>query len=93
MFVSLLTMGGCREEVRLFSGLKPDHPPAWTAGCATVTTLQPTLRWQTLAAREAKEQEPSVSRVTYDLRIWLAAHDSPSTLVYAREGLRCAAIS
>lgn len=88
LLVSLLALGGCRQEVSVFSGLKPDTPPARTDGCTSVTSRQPTLRWQAfVAARNATEREPGVSGITYELKIWVAAHDAPGNLVYAREGL------
>ena len=81
----LVALGGCVEEVRGISGLKPEQPPAVRPGCATLTSLEPTLRWQAFPAKETAE--PGLSGVTYDLKIWVAAHDAPGNLVYAREGL------
>jgi len=49
-----------------------------------VTELQPSLRWQ---AFSLPEPEGSLSEVTYEVKIWAAAHDTPGQLVYAREGL------
>lgn len=49
-----------------------------------MTELQPSLRWQ---AFSLPEPEGSLSEVTYEVKIWAAAHDAPGQLVYAREGL------
>ncbi|MBI3806904.1 MAG: hypothetical protein HY281_05225 [Nitrospirae bacterium] len=88
VLVSLLALGGCSHEVSVFSGLKPETPPARSDGCAAVTSRQPTLRWQAfLAAREAAESVPGASGITYELKIWMADHDAPGKLVYVREGL------
>jgi len=88
VLVSLLALGGCSHEVSVFSGLKPETPPARSDGCASVTSRQPTLRWQVfLAAREAAESVPGVSGITYELKILVVDHDAPGKLVYVREGL------
>ncbi len=88
LLVSLLACGGCMHEAQVFSGLKPDHPPAWNHGCAPVTVRQPTLRWQAFVApREATANEPSEHSLTYELRIWEANQDVRGPLVYARAGL------
>jgi hypothetical protein len=90
VLVTFLALGGCTQtqEVTVFSGLKPETPPARSHGCASVTSRQPTLRWQAfLWAREATEDVPSVSGITYELKVWVADHDAPSKLVYVREGL------
>ena len=87
VLVSLLALGGCTQAVSVFSGLKPENPPAWSASCASVASRQPALRWQPFAAKEATESESGVSGITYELKIWVAAHDAPGKLVYAREGL------
>jgi hypothetical protein len=88
VLASLLALGGCSHEVSVFSGLKPETPPARSDGCSSVTSRQPTLRWQAfLAAREASENVPGVSGITYELKIWVADHDAPGKLVYVREGL------
>lgn len=82
--LSLITLAGCVEDAAVFSGLKPDYPPPFRAGCATVTVLQPALRWQ---AFSPVETEGRVGEVMYELKVWAAAHDAPGKLVYAREGL------
>ena len=94
VLAGLLALGGCSHEVSVFSGLKPETPPARSDGCAPVTSRQPTLRWQTFsgwryfpAAREAAESVPGVSGITYELKVWVAGHDAPGKLVYVREGL------
>jgi hypothetical protein len=88
--VSLLALSACTQtqEVTVFSGLKPETPPARSDGCAPVTSRQPTLRWQAfLAAREATESVPGLCGITYELKVWVADHDAPGKLVYVREGL------
>jgi hypothetical protein len=86
--LSLGCLAGCVEEVKVFSGLKPAYPPAVTHGCTTVTSLQPTFRWQPYLEREGDEGSPSITAVTYQLRIWLEEHGAPGVLVYTREGVR-----
>jgi hypothetical protein len=83
----LMTLAGCVEEAAVFSGLKPDYPPPLMAGCPTVTSLQPALRWHVFTARDVGESDSKISDVKYDLKIWVAAHGAPGNLVYAREGL------
>lgn len=88
VLAGLLALSGCSHEASVFSGLKPETPPALRGDCAPVTSRQPTLRWQAFpAAREAAENAPGVSDITYELKIWAADHDAPGELVYAREGL------
>ncbi|MGC3973438.1 MAG: hypothetical protein QM771_03530 [Nitrospira sp.] len=83
--LSLLALAGCADEAAVFSGLKPEHPPPFAAGCATLTVLHPSLRWQTFSPAELKGR---VGEVTYELKVWAAAHDAPGKLIYAREELR-----
>src|SRR5574337_986387 len=67
--LSLITLAGCVEDAAVFSGLKPDYPPPFRAGCATVTVLQPALRWQ---AFSPVETEGRVGEVMYELKVWAA---------------------
>jgi hypothetical protein len=88
VLVSLLALGGCSHEVSVFSGLKPETPPARGDGCKSVNSRQPTLRWQAFVAESnTTKSEPGMSGVTYEMKIWVADHDAPGNLVYAREGL------
>lgn len=87
MATSLLVLAGCFQEDLVISGLKPETPPAWSTGCAPVMLLQPSLRWQAFAPKEAEGSEPAISGVTYEVRVWEAFHEAPGKLVYVREGL------
>lgn len=81
---------GCSHESKFF-GLVPKEPHSWQGDCASVTSLQPTLRWDKFSLPEVMESPPgtnaSVTAITYEIRVWGSAHDAPGQLVYSREGL------
>lgn len=85
--LSLVSIAGCVSEATVFSGLKPTHPPPLIGGCATVTSLKPTIRWEKVPSGNAMGADANITNVTYELRIWKESHEAPGELLYAREGL------
>jgi hypothetical protein len=91
-----LFLAGCTHQLSVH-GLKPLYPEV-RGNLATnaiayveVDSLQPTLKWEPFPRprdlEDPRLQDGRLARVTYDLRIWLAAEDRPTDLVYARDGL------